>query len=53
MRLYEGTIAEFMDEVIQNRIADTISQHYFDYYGRNVSPSEKNSWNISLNFNCF
>ena len=48
MRLYEGTVAKFRDDVINNQIADIISNNYFDYYGKNVSPSEKNSWNTSL-----
>lgn len=50
MRLYEGTVTQFREDVIQNKIADIISNNYFDYYSKNVSPSEKNSWNISLNF---
>ncbi len=50
MRLYEGTIAQFREDVIQNKIVNVISNSYFNYYGRNVSPSEKNSWNNSLNF---
>lgn len=50
MRLYEGTIAQFRSDVIQNILADLISKNFEDYYGRKVSPSEKNSWSISLNF---
>ncbi len=50
MRLYEGTIESFRDDIIQNRIADIISKNYFDYYGKRVNISEFNSWNISLNF---
>lgn len=50
MRLYEGTIDRFRKDVIQNQIADIISNNYFIHYGRSVAPSEKNSWNNSLNF---
>lgn len=50
MRLYEGLIGQFKDDVAQNRIADMISQRFSDYYGREVSSSERNSWNVSLNF---
>jgi len=50
MRLYEGTVAQFSEDVIQNKISDVIAKNYHDHYGRNVSPSEKNSWNNSLNF---
>ncbi len=50
MRLYEGPIEQFREDVLQNRIADMISEKYSSYYGRNVSPSERNSWNVSLNF---
>jgi len=50
MRLYEGTITQFREDVIQNKIADIISNKYLSYYGKNVGPSEKSSWNISLNY---
>ena len=50
MRLYEESIENFKGDVIQNKIADILSTNYFNYYGRNVNPSEKNSWNNSLNF---
>lgn len=50
MRLYEGTIAQFREDVIHNKISDLLSNNFFSYYGKNVSPSEKNSWNVSLNF---
>jgi len=50
MRLYEGTVEQFSDEVIQNQIADTISHNYQEHYGKRANPSEVRSWNISLNF---
>jgi len=50
MRLYQGSLNQFKDDVIKNKIADLISSNYFSYYGRSVGSSERNSWNISLNF---
>ncbi len=50
MRLYEGTISQFKEDVIQNRIADILARNYSKHYGRRVNSSEKNSWNNSLNF---
>ncbi|GAI93257.1 unnamed protein product [marine sediment metagenome] len=46
MRLYESTIIQFREDVIQNKIADIISNKYLSYYGKNVGSSEKNSWKI-------
>ena len=50
MRLYEGTVKQFRGDVIQNKIVEIISNNYLIHYGRAISPSEKNSWNNSLNF---
>lgn len=50
MRLYEGTVQNFKNDVTNNRIADILSTNYYDYYGHPVSSSEKNSWTNSLNF---
>jgi len=50
MRLYEGSIEQFSEDVIQNRIADTISHNYEEHYSKRVNPSEVRSWNNSLNF---
>jgi uncharacterized protein len=50
MRLYEGTLSQFKEQVIQSKIADTLSSNYHNQYGKSVSPSEKKSWNNSLNF---
>jgi hypothetical protein len=50
MRLYEGTISQFNNDVLQNRIAEIVANNYLSYYGKRVTPSEKNSWHISLNF---
>ncbi|MDP1694488.1 MAG: hypothetical protein Q8L34_03025, partial [Candidatus Woesearchaeota archaeon] len=50
MRLYEGSVGQFRDDVLQNKIGDLISRKYEEHYGRSVNPSEFNSWNVSLNF---
>src|SRR3989344_5897996 len=50
MRLYEGSISEFREQVIANKIADTLANAYTKYYGKNIAPSEKNSWSNSLNY---
>lgn len=50
MRLYEGTLQEFRHDVISNKITDILAEKFREYYKKNVSQSEKNSWNNSLNF---
>ncbi len=50
MRLYEGSIQTFKEDVLQNRIADKIAAKYQEYYKKRVNPSEHSSWNISLRF---
>jgi len=50
MRLYEGTVQQFREEVLKNNIADLISDKYKEYYHRKVNSSEFNSWNVSLRF---
>jgi hypothetical protein len=50
MRLYEGTIRDFSDAVIENRAADDVRSSYERYYNRPVSPSELRAWQQSLNF---
>jgi uncharacterized protein len=50
MRLYEGTVADFNRDVIQNKAADLISASYERYYRRRVGSSEFRSWQQSLNF---
>ena len=50
MRLYEGTVQEFKKEVLNNNIADLISDKFSEYYHRKVNSSEFNSWNVSLKF---
>lgn len=48
MRLYEGTVQQFKTEIINNRIADLLSESYYLQIKRKVSPSEYASWNVSL-----
>ncbi|MDE1849064.1 MAG: DUF2075 domain-containing protein, partial [Nanoarchaeota archaeon] len=50
MRLYEGTIEKFREDVLRNQIADLIARTYRDYYNRKANDSEFNSWNSSLRF---
>ncbi|MCX6802807.1 MAG: DUF2075 domain-containing protein [Candidatus Diapherotrites archaeon] len=50
MRLYEGTTQQFIDDAVQNQIADKLAKAYEDYYGHRVSPSELGSWTNSLQF---
>ena len=50
MRLYEGTVSGFNQDVLQNRIADLIGEGYQKYYHRRVAPSEFRAWQQSLIF---
>jgi hypothetical protein len=50
MRLYEGTIERFRKDVIENKIADMISEKFEEYYGTKPNTSQVNSWDISLRF---
>jgi hypothetical protein len=48
MRLYSGSITDFIDDTVHNRIADKLRDAYFVTYRREASPSEVNSWRNSL-----
>ena len=50
MRLYEGTIANFIDETTHNRIVDELKGQFENYYGRKVNDSEVGAWTNSLQF---
>ncbi|HOI25203.1 MAG TPA: DUF2075 domain-containing protein [Caldisericia bacterium] len=52
MRLYIGNSNQFIEDTIQNQIADKLKINFFDYYRHNPSPSEINSWRNSLNRMC-
>jgi len=48
MRLYQGTVLEFKEDVINNRIADILKRNFEDYYKRLANQREFRSWDISL-----
>ena len=50
MRLYEGSVGEFREDVILSRLADKLSDAFRDYYHRGVSPGEVGAWQQSFNF---
>lgn len=50
MRLYEGAVNKFSEDVIHNRIADILKDSFLSYYKRTPSDSEYRSWQQSLNF---
>jgi hypothetical protein len=50
MRLYSGTSQEFIQDALQNQIADKLKTSYESYYGRGVSPGEFSAWGNSLQF---
>lgn len=48
MRLYSGYSPNFIQDSIQNQIAEKLKASFFDYFRFNPSPSEINSWRNSL-----
>src|SRR3989338_11027755 len=50
MKLYENVVKQFKEDVVQNKIADKISNQYQEYYKRRANKSEVRSWINSLNF---
>ncbi len=50
MRLYEGTVGEFKELVLQNEVANRIAASYERHYRRRVGQPEYRSWQQSLNF---
>src|SRR3989338_45576 len=49
MRLYEGTVQEFKNDVLANRIADILKTNYIAQTGKkSINPSEYHSWENSL-----
>ena len=50
MRLWAGPTQQFIEDTVQNLIADKLQSAYENYYGRRVGPSEKTSWTNSLQF---
>ena len=52
MRLYSGTSTQFIEDTVQNQIADKLKLAFFDYFRFNPSPGEINSWRNSLKAIC-
>lgn len=50
MRLYEGSVGQFREDVVLSRLADKLSNSYKDYYHRGPSQSEVGAWQQSFNF---
>ncbi len=48
MRLYSGTSVQFIEDSIQNQIAEKLKAAFFAYFRYNPSPNEINSWRNSL-----
>lgn len=52
MRLYAGTSNQFIQDTVQNQIAEKLKLAFFDYYRFNPSPGEMQSWRNSLRAIC-
>ena len=48
MRLYSGSSEQFIQDTIQNQIAEKLRLAFFNYFRFNPSPGEINSWRNSL-----
>lgn len=48
MRLFAGTSKQFIEDTVQNQIAEKLNLAFFNYFRYYPSPSEKNSWRNSL-----
>jgi len=48
MRLYSGTVDQFVNDTIQNQIAEKLRAAFLDYYRHYPGPSEVQSWRNSL-----
>lgn len=48
MRLYSGSSLQFIEDTIQNQIAEKLRLAFFNYYRFYPSPGEVNSWRNSL-----
>ncbi len=48
MRLYAGTSQQFIQDTVQNQIAEKLKTAFFNYFRFNPSPGEINSWRNSL-----
>ena len=50
MRLYEGSIREFREDVVLSRLSEKLANAFKDYYHRGASRSEIGAWQQSFNF---
>jgi uncharacterized protein len=48
MRLFAGTSEQFLEDTVQNQIAEKLRLAFFSYFRFYPSPSEVNSWKNSL-----
>ena len=48
MQLYSGTSTQFIQDTVQNQIAEKLKNSFFNYFRYNPSPAEVNSWRNSL-----
>jgi len=48
MRLFAGTSQQFIEDTVQNQIAEKLKLAFFDHFRYHTSPSEINSWRNSL-----
>ena len=48
MRLYSGSSSQFIEDAIQNQIAEKLRSTFFRYYRYYPSPNEVSSWRNSL-----
>ncbi len=50
MRLYEGSIGQFREDVLHSRIADKVAAAFSEYYHRAAGRTEVGAWQQSFNF---
>ncbi len=48
MRLFAGSSVQFLEDTVQNQIAEKLKLAFFNYFRYYPSPSELNSWRNSL-----
>ena len=48
MHLYQGTSAQFIGDAVQDRLANQLSDRFFEEFRYRPSPSEVTSWQNSL-----
>ena len=53
MRLFEGSTQQFIQDTIQNKIADELKNAFEAYYMRKANPKEVMSWTNSAEESTF